>query len=184
MHLKISSAKWQPFCPGGDELKMKMRGNKIWRLIVCHRCYSCLFHSFQWHKWQWSTRADNIIMICVDWSLKVKRKGNNVCIDFRIFLQSDLDVHSLHSSPFLLKNPKEGYMYGLTGTREGSNYGLAEHWLCIYQMDGREYSEFTIIYEICNHDIAWEIEIVLHPRFWSAYYWCRELSSGTRREIL
>ena len=61
-------------------------------------------------------------------------------------------------------------MYGLTGTSKGSNLGLAEHWVCIYQMDGREYSELTNIYEIYNHKIAWEIEIVLYLRFRYAEY--------------
>ena len=28
MHLKISSAKWRPFCPGGDELKNPVRSNR------------------------------------------------------------------------------------------------------------------------------------------------------------
>ena len=84
-------------------------------------------------------------------NIKLREQQITYALTFAYFLQSNLNVHTLHSSPFLLKNPKEGYVYGLTGTTEGSNYGLADHWLCIYQMDGREYSQLTIIYEIYNH---------------------------------
>ena len=56
-------------------------------------------------------------------------------------------MHTLQSPPFLLKDPTDGHVYGLTASTEGSNFGLAEHWACVYQMDGREYSELAIIHE-------------------------------------
>ena len=37
MHLKISSAKWRPFCPGGDEL---MRG-QAWHVMTWKRFPRC-----------------------------------------------------------------------------------------------------------------------------------------------
>ena len=35
MHLKLSSTKWRPFCPGGDELSNFEISHRVW-------------HSFSW----------------------------------------------------------------------------------------------------------------------------------------
>ena len=36
MHLKISSAKWWPFCPGGDELRLSMPCHVLQWITVCY----------------------------------------------------------------------------------------------------------------------------------------------------
>ena len=36
LSMKISSAKWQPFCPGGDELRVIGRGKKSLDTLFIH----------------------------------------------------------------------------------------------------------------------------------------------------
>ena len=79
MHLKLSSAKWRPFCPGGDELKSP-RGKYIhtgWQqqlysgyiqakiltrshamcFISQHRCW--FFTLWSWLKWNWKCKMNS-----------------------------------------------------------------------------------------------------------------------------
>ena len=39
MHMKILSAKWHPFCPGGDELSIHFRSS-----VHCHIFFGMLLH--------------------------------------------------------------------------------------------------------------------------------------------
>ena len=61
MHLKVSSAKWQPFFPVGDELnKDSMKIREIWQqnvfLMTSYHGNACHFTGLQWgdfpgHRW-------------------------------------------------------------------------------------------------------------------------------------
>ena len=39
MHLEILSGKWQPFCPGGDELTINIIGSYV--MVTCHHPVCC-----------------------------------------------------------------------------------------------------------------------------------------------
>ena len=60
MHLKISSVKWQPFCPGGDELIREMHWcipliQDLWPLIyIFVYWYICYSHWIDEHADVWS----------------------------------------------------------------------------------------------------------------------------------
>ena len=52
MHLKISSAKWQPFCPGGDELRKHEEtvlkyDSSTWKLLV-PIVGNCIDKHYEW----------------------------------------------------------------------------------------------------------------------------------------
>ena len=51
MHLNISSVKWRPFCPGGDELMLPRAF--ILNILLC----SLLERDSVWHRRQWPGRA-------------------------------------------------------------------------------------------------------------------------------
>ena len=51
MHLNISSVKWRPFCPGGDELMLPRAF--ILNILLC----SLLERDSVWHHRQWPRRA-------------------------------------------------------------------------------------------------------------------------------
>ena len=56
MHLKISSAKWRPFYPGGDELKRFHSGNTFVEIVVCVWLTACIVY-FKLHR---ETKIKNI----------------------------------------------------------------------------------------------------------------------------
>ena len=43
MHLKLSSAKWRPFCPGGDELFVLLSSTQIYTAVTIQTMTSKLF---------------------------------------------------------------------------------------------------------------------------------------------
>ena len=82
MHLKISSEKWQPFCPGGDELRLLAGRAAIsgqHNIIAAYEIY-CVYYCNKESKW-----AQAILLHPVGCSSNVKSviPEQTVWIEFR-----------------------------------------------------------------------------------------------------
>ena len=98
MHMKISPAKWRPFCPGGDELThqgwvtciiiISKQGHHWfrWWLITClapsHYLTQCCLFSIRLlkNKLQWNLNKDSDIFIIKNMCLKMYARRWPICL--------------------------------------------------------------------------------------------------------
>ena len=66
MHLKMSSAKWRPFCPGGDELT-EPSGPKLSKILIEIQTFSLKKMHFKLSsaKWRWFCFTLCVLKVCV-----------------------------------------------------------------------------------------------------------------------
>ena len=88
MQLKTSSAKWQPFCPGGDELAGTNKGSIVLKYMRAQMYASYVYNALHKHKLTATQQLHILIRLSLEWVIKFNGLSRT----------ADSEVHIVHIS--------------------------------------------------------------------------------------
>ena len=150
MHLKISSAKWRPFCPGGDELTADVCSNDISTILQGTLLSATLKRkttiSTVFSRCEWVRRRKSI-----PYSLCLKRIDNGFAVN----------VHVIHLKLHLASSTSPLH-YWCHITESNSSLPILLQWKTSTQLTHRPfgYVEVILNYSFSNF---WRIDILSIP---------------------